>query len=1430
MSSFTAVVALFDISGFSTLADKLAREESHRASLTHESRQRSSVSGRLDTARTTSYRRISTTSTSSRRISGVLIEGEETLPPIPSNDKLNSGVDKAIERLTSISQADPSKKDIRTGMAVEQLTRFLNQTLAPVIDIITEYNGDIIKFAGDAMIVMWETESNPEAPPVDHGLLIQAAISCALKVLAMLKNQVNSTSVNRLGMHVGMGFSTITGNHVGGLLNRWEFYIAGKANQQMSIAERDADEGELVISPECYHGLLTSPAIEGLVIQATPLVTGNYRISNLESRSIAMYSLSPYKLSGDLIPCIKSYVPGCISLSLGKGKLVINGMRSITAIFIKFTEILDIYDPVLQLQEVHRCLCAVQDAAYRVHATIRQFLIDDKGAVAIVIVGLPPFYHENNALHGIRMALYMQEKGVKASIGITSGPAFCGSIGSAVRAEYAVVGDTINLSARLMSVATPGQILCDEATYLSTSTLFEFDVGSQVLVKGKGTTITVYIVYRDATTSNKSHTLEEIFLAPDIYDNVIKRIEGFVEQFSSVSSFTDTKESSKQLVLLRGPSGVGKSCLLRYLSKLHPNVVLAGGDSVEKNTQLHVWKKLISTIICGTNRVKAHRQEPFSHGSPASGSGFVVIGRRLSVPAADKLMPTKIDEKMKGLQSYNGSSRNVALSTLTRGVSWRRPSIRTTEVIVVNSDKALNTNDEEHSSCSSESDHDSNVPPLVSFKVSPRPEGTIALGAGLAFVNSIVQSGKISVEVLPLLNFFIPHCFPENSYTLALAANKEAHIKEIVNMVLAILQEVSLTGPILFALDDAQWIDPQSWDLLSTVLTLSPQITCVVAYRQDASPPHEMFKKLESAPTTFRWDLTNLSPRDTSLFLSHRFGIAIMNSYLLEFVHGRAHGNPRDTIALMKRLLELEAIQIDLERGVCHVLKDIHEVDMEISVQIRAKVLYHYDNLNTMSQLALHIASVSLDYISFQCLGYILRKICELEAEGSFNVHQKPKNPSEGTPPSSIEGSTKSATSFQSSLMQGMAGMGVCEVQGIVKLDRTKEIIEFVSSEMRSVVYNVMLPSQREIIHRVFAIWFECEVHQHRLPRFQYYHHLGYHLARCHLNPQAMDYFTRGAEEALLRGASDFALTCLVAAGDAVSSADTSHCMNDSSWASQHLGKLPPNPFTRDEVQHQVALYQCKIEYLMGLVMVQKSEWQSAIDHFQATIALHEELSTAHPKPWSLSRYLVQWWAPRRKSVIAILSNLYRRPHVSPSVRQAAIPLIDQVEAYVRIAQSLATKILTAEREQEKASNLIRLLGLKSIFTAKPITGTTSEATFVAFLPESRKRRSNGRHKPKSIDQTKSTSANRLPSDMIKHSSSKRLNLQATARLISHSKLFLNHRNTLEANEMTKAIAAAEGGENEEKANAPPKPLIKTRSYPPKLDMVQPAQFKNDSN
>jgi class 3 adenylate cyclase len=163
------------------------------------------------------------------------------------------------------------------------------------------------------------------------------------------------------------------------------------------------------------------------------------------------------------------FVPKPVLSSLTAGTLKsIAELRTITTMFVNLDSysLKDNMDP-LSLQPFFVLL---QEILSKSGGFLRQFLIDDKGCVAIAMWGVPTYNHSNNCYRGLYCAWNLltrvSELNHRVSIGLTNGPAYCGIVGSTLRRDYAGIGDKVNIAARLMAKAK-GKVLVDPDVYMA---------------------------------------------------------------------------------------------------------------------------------------------------------------------------------------------------------------------------------------------------------------------------------------------------------------------------------------------------------------------------------------------------------------------------------------------------------------------------------------------------------------------------------------------------------------------------------------------------------------------------------------------------------------------------------------------------------------------------------------------------------------------------------------------------------------------------------------------------------------------------------------------------------------------------------------------------------------------------------------------------
>jgi class 3 adenylate cyclase len=304
-------------------------------------------------------------------------------------------------------------------------------------------------------------------------------------------------------------------------MDRWEYFVFGKAAETMNDCVDLAKNTEIVLCAECRNALNRCNAGSGSTSTSqpapAPVVTGIDDMTSLEEGQywkvhpdVGISTLRPWSApasSGD-VPLtssfndLKKYVPGAIVSRMTCGlSLNVSSLREVVVVFIKLLDIDFLNKSSADvLARIQSAIQMTQTAAYLVFATLRQFVVDDKGAVAIVVVGLPPYFHEDNSARGVTIALEISEnKDHATSVGVTTGVCFCGCVGNESRTEYSVVGDTMNLAARLMGKAGRDEVLCDLVTAEKAKDAFQFESMPPVKVKGKEVAVPVFrpLLYSD---------------------------------------------------------------------------------------------------------------------------------------------------------------------------------------------------------------------------------------------------------------------------------------------------------------------------------------------------------------------------------------------------------------------------------------------------------------------------------------------------------------------------------------------------------------------------------------------------------------------------------------------------------------------------------------------------------------------------------------------------------------------------------------------------------------------------------------------------------------------------------------------------------------------------------------------------------------------
>ena len=474
---------------------------------------------------------------------------------------------------------------VRSGpRGVEKVSIALNDYFGRWINIISEYGGDVVKFAGDALLAIWPVDSKTGGL---NAAILQAA-ACALEAHNVLRGYQTAEG-NPLVIRTGIATGTVQAVHLGGMLQRWELLMAGEAISQVSVTMQQAEPGTIVLSPAAYDSL--RKAAHGKQLEG-----GYFSLSGLD---VTARKVDPnqklFMAPQEAVSALGTYIPGAIRDRLTAGQIGwLAELRNVTVLFINFPDI----NYETSLETAQEVMHQLQSTLYYYEGSVNDNFVDERGATLLAAFGLPPFSHEDDALRGVLAALEIQQKitamGLRVGIGIATGRAFCGSIGNASRRKYTMIGHTVNLSARLTQAAVrmmgnTSLILADQATMESTRQRVQFETLPPVTVKGRSEPVAIFKPQSEQRQGN--HASVEI----------VGRTDEREQLRQAMTEIQQADVSSPRIFLIEGEPGIGKSRLLEdTLTKANQIGLLSfsgAADAIEHSTPYFAWRNILCQMF-----------------------------------------------------------------------------------------------------------------------------------------------------------------------------------------------------------------------------------------------------------------------------------------------------------------------------------------------------------------------------------------------------------------------------------------------------------------------------------------------------------------------------------------------------------------------------------------------------------------------------------------------------------------------------------------------------------------------------------------------------------------------------------------------------------------------------------------------------------------
>lgn len=234
--------------------------------------------------------------------------------------------------------------------------------------------------------------------------------------------------------------------------------------------------------------------LAGIASQAAIALENAELAGKIEKEAIARAELSRF-----LAPAVaEAVVSGKVEL------LRVGRIAEVSVIFADirgFTSMAEADSPQETVAMLNTFFTAMANVIFKFEGNLDKFIGD-----CVMATWGPPITHTDDASRALRCALEMLDeihemnrqrteagkKALEVGIGVNTGPAVVGYIGSSERHEFTAIGDSVNTSSRLCGLAKGAEILASETTIKRAGPGFIVEPVSVLQVKGKEKGVPTY--------------------------------------------------------------------------------------------------------------------------------------------------------------------------------------------------------------------------------------------------------------------------------------------------------------------------------------------------------------------------------------------------------------------------------------------------------------------------------------------------------------------------------------------------------------------------------------------------------------------------------------------------------------------------------------------------------------------------------------------------------------------------------------------------------------------------------------------------------------------------------------------------------------------------------------------------------------------------